>query len=465
MRKRKHLQLLLLIIILAGLLWNDAIFKFNKHYDNEVSRQTETEDLVTQIMDSQATLAATQEADILTTVWENFFDWSGDDFAWDVVRCNDNGFCVAGHVENPTWADAVLIRTDSTGQHLWNYTYGWSDPEYMQALVECSDGGFAVVGQKMNLSGPNYGWLLKTNSTGHQEWNRTYSETLLFIDIIEVSSGGFLMTGWGRAPGQIDLEVSIVRVDIDGNEIWKEHYGGSGTDEAWSVIELSTGGFLVAGSVETPTSMQYDALLMKIDNDGTLVWHRTYGSEEQEQCTSVIECEDGGFLLTGGAMRDSNYRLWITKTDMYGNQMWSRIYSGYQVGYDIEYVGSNRYAVAARKRIVYIDLEGNLLWESTIGMSVGMAIVSCENKEIVATGWSSGFDIRLARIPWLDWNETATDQVNEYHTPFELDLNATCSTGIASWSVNDTSNFQVDSLGIVSNITTLDVGNYAIEVT
>ena len=461
MKKGKQLKLLLFTFVLAGLFWNTTIICVDRHNDSEASHLTE--DALR--MDSQTTLAATQEVEITTTVWENVFDYPENAFCFDVVRCSDNGFCAAGYVYNPSYADFVLIRTDSNGQQLWNHTYvAPDDIEYTHSLIECSDGGFAIAGTYMNMSptGINLGWLLKTNSTGHHEWNKTYDDTKYFLDIIEDSDGGFLLAGQGRYVGGADTYVVVVKVDSNGNEIWKEHCGGPEINWARSIIELSSSDIIVIGSVETGD--QTDAQVMKLASDGTFIWQRLFGTEEEEAAYAAIECDDGGFLLTGGALRDSDVQLWCCKINMAGDHEWSKTYPSYHAGRDIEFVGSKRYAVATNK-ILYIDGEGNPLWKSVIGMGYGEAIVRCENSEIVAAGRISGNDIKLARIPWLDWNQTPVDPVNEYLTPFVLSLNATCSTGIISWSVNDTSNFQVNSVGIVSNITTLDVGNYAIEVT
>ncbi len=62
------------------------------------------------------------------------------------------------------------------------------------------------------------------------------------------------------------------------------------------------------------------------------------------------------------------------------------------------------------------------------------------------------------------WTESPSDQVLDYWSqPFYYDLNATAPTSI-TWAINDTSQFTIDSSGIIQSITNIPVGLYGIRV-
>ena len=62
------------------------------------------------------------------------------------------------------------------------------------------------------------------------------------------------------------------------------------------------------------------------------------------------------------------------------------------------------------------------------------------------------------------WDELPTDQIIEYGDDFSYDLNASDSSGISNWWIDDTTNFAIDNDGLITNIVSLSVGSYMIEV-
>ncbi len=62
---------------------------------------------------------------------------------------------------------------------------------------------------------------------------------------------------------------------------------------------------------------------------------------------------------------------------------------------------------------------------------------------------------------WLEpWNHINIT----YGTPLHYDLNASDPSGIDTWWVNDTTHFAIDSSGVLSNATVLELGTYFVDV-
>ena len=67
-------------------------------------------------------------------------------------------------------------------------------------------------------------------------------------------------------------------------------------------------------------------------------WDHTFGGDQREELTTIIETSDLGFLLAGFSKSDSIYDVsensrggndyWIVKTDSLGNKLWDRRYGG-----------------------------------------------------------------------------------------------------------------------------------------
>lgn len=62
------------------------------------------------------------------------------------------------------------------------------------------------------------------------------------------------------------------------------------------------------------------------------------------------------------------------------------------------------------------------------------------------------------------WNPIPSERVAEYAHPFSYEVNAQDPSGIQSYWVNDTTNFQINDDGLISNKRTLSIGEHWIEV-
>ncbi|MFW9964410.1 MAG: NosD domain-containing protein [Candidatus Sifarchaeia archaeon] len=61
------------------------------------------------------------------------------------------------------------------------------------------------------------------------------------------------------------------------------------------------------------------------------------------------------------------------------------------------------------------------------------------------------------------WSEPLSNQIIEYGFTLSYDIDASDFSGLDTWFLNDT-RFQIDSSGVLTNATNLDIGTYALEV-
>ena len=62
------------------------------------------------------------------------------------------------------------------------------------------------------------------------------------------------------------------------------------------------------------------------------------------------------------------------------------------------------------------------------------------------------------------WDQTPKDQIIEYGEYFSYDINASDISGIDSYWINDTSNFYINTEGLIVSITMLNLGQYWVEI-
>ncbi|MCW4016935.1 MAG: hypothetical protein NWF06_11235, partial [Candidatus Bathyarchaeota archaeon] len=269
----------------------------------------------------------------------------------------------------------------------WTQTYGGALIENIYDLIETSDDGFALVGYTSSFgAGDSDFWLIKTDASGNEQWNKTYGgfDTERSYAIIETTvTPGFAIVGYTESYGAGDDDVWLVRTDADGNMLWNMTYGGVEDEQGNDLVETSDGGFAIVGYTETWVTGDDDAWLVKADASGNVQWNMSYGGVEDEQAEAIITTSDGGFIFTGTTETWSagSRDLWLVKTDASGNVQWnmSHGYSDSDYGYDLLETTDGCFVVTGQwdagdyndAWLVKADASGSFLWEKTYGSSLG----------------------------------------------------------------------------------------------
>src|SRR6266511_2675296 len=75
--------------------------------------------------------------------------------------------------------------------------------------------------------------------------------------------------------------------------------GGTGIDDAYSIIQTTDGGYVAAGYTTSFGAGNYDMYIVKLDGFGTLQWTRTIGGTGNEYAHSIVQTTDGGYVVAG----------------------------------------------------------------------------------------------------------------------------------------------------------------------
>jgi hypothetical protein len=132
---------------------------------------------------------------------------------------------------------------------VWNKTYGGENSEYAYFVQQTSDNGYILAGSTYS-SGTEFDmWLVKTDSSGNMQWNKTYGGSLdeEAYAVRQTSDGGYIITGFTDSFSD-NRDIWIIKTDSSGNVEWSQTYGGTREDEAYAVQQTSDGGYIIAGT-------------------------------------------------------------------------------------------------------------------------------------------------------------------------------------------------------------------------
>jgi len=110
------------------------------------------------------------------------------------------------------------------------------------------------------------------------EWIRTYGGTAWEVarSVIQVSDGGYILAGQTESFGAGGRDFWLVKTDADGNMEWNKTYGGTGSDLAFSVVD-SDGSYALAGRTNSFGAGTADFWLVKVDSSGNHEWNKNIG--------------------------------------------------------------------------------------------------------------------------------------------------------------------------------------------
>ncbi|ABN57794.1 MULTISPECIES: SdrD B-like domain-containing protein [Methanoculleus] len=275
--------------------------------------------------------------------WNRTYGGEEADAAHSIIRTNSSNLLFAGNltlVTNGTEADtdAWLVEIDPSGGEVWNRTYGGPDVNATAAaVIEAEDGGYVFVGSITPREGnESSAWAVRVNEVGDETWNRTFGGAgeNAANAVTRIPGGDFVVAGSTGSSGAGMADVWVVRLDGSGGEVWNRTFGSPDDDAGRAVINTSDGNLLVAGTfTERPdnTTVDTDALLIKLTPDGDIVWNWIYGDfGVNETAAAVIETPDGGYLFAGETAYPGvdDTDAWLVATDADGAVAWSRTFGG-----------------------------------------------------------------------------------------------------------------------------------------
>ena len=218
---------------------------------------------------------------------------------------------------------------------LWSHTFGGADGEWCSSLIQTTDGGFALAGETYSLGAGNSDfWLVRTDANGDSLWSRTYGGEQFdeCNSLIQTTDGGFVLGGRSNSFGSGLADFWLLRTDENGDSLWSHTFGGRVNDVCFSLVQTNDDCYALAGFTESFGRGESDFWLVKTDANGDSLWAITYGGQSFDCCHSLINTEDGGFVLAGYTLSFGNGSndFWSIRTNCYGDSLWARSLGGEQ---------------------------------------------------------------------------------------------------------------------------------------
>ena len=267
-----------------------------------------------------------------TTYWARAYGGSNSDSTHSIQQTSDGGFIVAGETSSfGTNTDVWILKLDANGNISWQKNYGGNGVDVASSIQQTSDGGFIVAGETSSFGTDTDVWILKLDANGNISWQKNYGGNGVDVahSIQQTSDGGFIVAGESKSFGTGDRDIWVLKINSSGGIQWQKTYGEDAADDsAYSVQQTSDGGFIVAG--ETILTNVGDFWVFKLDANGVIQWQKKYGGTNADVANSIRQTSDGGYIVAGGTSSFTHFfgDIWVLKLDSAGAIQWENTYGG-----------------------------------------------------------------------------------------------------------------------------------------
>jgi hypothetical protein len=245
-------------------------------------------------------------------------------------------------------------------------------------------------------------------------WLRTYGGLLSDggRDVIQTSDNGYLIAGWTWSFGPGRSDIFLVKTNAYGDTLWTRAWGSLFSDHYPSIVELSDTTYVIAYTRGLTTG-NADIGLVRIDATGDTLWTRSYGSLTVDGCYDITRTIDSGLVLVGWTYAGAGGSdIYVIKTDMNGDTLWTRTYGGTEddYGYSVQQTDDHGYIITGFTNsfssgsydiyTIKINENGGMLWSDVLGGSAddfGYGVQKTADSSYIVVGatWSFGIGTPL----------------------------------------------------------------------
>ncbi len=338
-----------------------------------------------------------------TLLWQKCLGGSEGDGAYSIQQTADGGYVVAGYSASNdgdvtglhgSSSDFWIVKLNASGTLQWQKCFGGTDVEIANSIQQTVDGGYIIAGETSSSDGDVIGlhdtlpslndfWVVKVDSVGSLQWQKCLGGFGIdeAYSIKQTLDGGFIVAGltWSNSGDVTGFhgwdDFWIVKLDNTGALQWQKCLGGSFSEEAFSAVQTTDGGYVVvghAGSSDgdvTSSHSSRDCWIVKLNGSGGLQWEKSLGGTDFDYGNAVRQTSDGGIIIAGTTLSNNgdvtanhgSLDWWIIKLDGSGTLQWQKSFGGTDTEHisSIEQTTDGGFIVAGSTQSNDGDVSGN----------------------------------------------------------------------------------------------------------
>jgi len=238
--------------------------------------------------------------------------------------------------------DAILIKMSNQGELIWDLTWGGINNDYaIDLAIDSQDYVYVVSTIGCKYSDRSY-WmeddqydkifLVKYDSAGNEVWNKTWDNLLwargraISID----SADNIIIAGSAKNNG---FDAVLLKYNSSGFLLWEKTFGWEGDEALWGpdiAVDSENNIFLGCNTREwslitqnSSDSYDWNVVMTKFNTSGNQIWNKTWNNIKQQKCRSVAVDSNGDLYVSGVISSDIPHEMtFILKYNSSGTRLW-----------------------------------------------------------------------------------------------------------------------------------------------
>ncbi|MHA1618258.1 MAG: hypothetical protein ACTSVZ_03185 [Promethearchaeota archaeon] len=249
-------------------------------------------------------------------------------------------------------------------------------------------------------------------------WTNVWGGELIEIGSdIAMDTTGLVVVGRTWSYGYGEEDCAILKFDLDGNLLWNVVYGTEGLDLLTGVWIDDEGYIYAVGWVYENTTETVNHLLLKLNQNGDLLWNRTWGEERGAVLYNIDgDNENQIFYVVGTSRLDEDENdFYIGKYNFDGQLLWNTTIDlpVDNFAFDVYIQDSNQIYVCGEQDdntiLIKMNGIGEFLWNASWGGSsydniLAVQVDQSGNVYVSGRSYSFGPGINAAYLEKYDTN-------------------------------------------------------------
>ena len=269
------------------------------------------------------------------------------------------------------------MATDSS--NTWIRTFEGPNYGAFLDIALTQDGNILAVGATNHLHMPPYSGdalFMKLTLDGDVLWEQTWGgDGYEQADsVVLAGDGGYFIFGETDSYGTGDRDFFLLKITQDGTEEWFKTYGGAGREWPYGMLHLSNGELLIYGFTESIGGGR-DEYAIRVAQDGDIIWEYTVESPGEELVLDALETPEGDLVLVVGVEEDGGLLKlaadgslqWVHRYDFPGWQFASQVSQTEDSGFLLAGFSMSNAPQQADTWLARCTSTGELEWETSFG--------------------------------------------------------------------------------------------------
>ncbi|MEZ4883752.1 MAG: T9SS type A sorting domain-containing protein [Chitinophagales bacterium] len=249
-------------------------------------------------------------------IWLNFFgeEHLNESF-YSIDKTNDNGVIICGFITGEGFGnDHFVAKISQNGEMVWSKSYGSQKNEIGVSIKETLNGDFIFVGDKQQENNAYGIEAFRLDKNGDIIWQLDINgfENGGCKNMLIDSRGDCVIVGEAVPKKNEGFDILLVKIDAQGGLIWEKFIDGTEKGDAgFDLMELDAGGYMVAGYGFNAETQQTDVVVSQVNIEGENVEIQYFGGLGFDIGYDIIPSIEGGYYVTGSSYSETDNQYFL----------------------------------------------------------------------------------------------------------------------------------------------------------